>query len=143
MFIGEYSHNLDDKGRMAVPKKFRAALGKGTILTKGFDACLCLYTKKEWEKELEKHAASSPNQAAARALARFTLASAMEVESDAQGRIVLPEYLRIYAKLKKSVIVAGLYTRLEIWDEEAWRTYTARTDAQSNEIAERVAELEI
>jgi MraZ protein len=134
MFIGEYSHNLDDKGRLAVPKKFRTVLAKGAVVTRGLDNCLFLYTRAEWEKLATKLANT-------RAFARLMLAGAMDVIPDKQGRIILPEYLRVFAGLGKETIVAGLYNRLEIWDQRKWSAYTQRTESESNEIAERMGEL--
>ena len=141
MFIGEYQHNLDDKGRMAIPAKFRAELKKGAVVTRGLDNCLFLYTKTEWAKLAEKLAALPFSQSNSRAFARLMLAGAMEVDFDNQGRIMLPEYLRKFAGLKKKVVIAGLYNRLEIWDENTWNKYKSQTEKQSNEIAERMAEL--
>ena len=141
MFIGEYAHNLDDKGRLAVPKKFRAALSKGAVVTRGLDNCLFLYTKAEWQKLAEKLANLPFAQANTRAFARLMLAGAMDVSVDKQGRIVLPEYLRTFAGLQKETIVAGLYNRLEIWDQKKWGAYTKKTEAASNEIAEQMSEL--
>ena len=141
MFIGEYSHNLDDKGRLAVPAKFRTKLSKGAVVTRGLDNCLFLYTKSEWEKLAEKLAALPISQANSRAFSRLMLAGAMDVEIDKQGRIILPEYLRNFAGLKKAAVIAGLYNRLEIWDEEKWRIYKGQTEAESGTIAERMAEL--
>ena len=141
MFIGEYSHNLDEKGRLAVPKKFRADLSKGAVVTRGLDSCLFLYTKAEWEKLAEKLANLPFAQANTRAFARLMLAGAMDVGLDKQGRIMLPEYLRAFAGLKKETVVAGLYNRLEIWDQKTWGEYTKRTEAESGEIAERMGEL--
>src|SRR3954469_25468978 len=100
MFIGEYAHNLDDKGRLAIPVKFRTDLKKGAVVTRGLDNCLFLYTKAEWEKLAEKLATLPISQANSRAFARLMLAGAMDVEVDKQGRIILPEYLRTFAKLK-------------------------------------------
>jgi MraZ protein len=141
MFIGEYSHNLDEKGRLAIPVKFRNELTEGAVVTRGLDNCLFLYTKSEWEKLAEKLAALPISQANSRAFARLMLAGAMDVEMDKQGRAVLPEYLRQFAGLKKSVIVAGLYNRMEIWDEAKWDEYKIKTEKESGEIAERMAEL--
>ena len=141
MFIGEYKHNLDEKGRMAVPKKFREELKGGAVITRGLDNCLFLYTKKEWEKLAEKLASLPFSQAKSRAFSRLMLAGAMDVEVDKQGRIVLPEYLRTFAGLKKTAVVAGLYNRLEIWDQEKWVEYTTKTEKESNEIAEQMADL--
>lgn len=136
MFIGEYSHSLDDKGRLAIPAKFRSALKGGAIVTKGLDNCLFIYTKKEWDKIASKMSALPFNKSNDRALARHFLAGAMDVDFDSQGRVNLPEYLRAFAGLKKKVVVAGLYNRLEIWNEGSWNTYKAAIEKESNVIAE-------
>jgi len=141
MFIGEYSHNLDDKGRLAIPKKFRADLSKGAVVTRGLDNCLFLYTREEWEKLAEKLAGLPFAQANTRAFARLMLAGAMDATLDKQGRIVLPEYLRNFATLSKTVVVAGLYNRLELWDENAWQAYKEKTESEASEIAEQMADL--
>lgn len=141
MFIGEYSHNLDDKGRLAIPVKFRNDLKKGAVVTRGLDNCLFLYTKTEWQKLAERLATLPISQADSRAFARLMLAGAMDVEFDKQGRIILPEYLRQFAAMKKEVIIAGLYNRLEIWDKKKWDVYKTKTEAESGNIAERMAEL--
>ncbi|MFA6547687.1 MAG: division/cell wall cluster transcriptional repressor MraZ [Candidatus Magasanikbacteria bacterium] len=141
MFIGEYAHNLDDKGRLAIPVKFRRDLSKGAVVTRGLDNCLFLYTKTEWEKLAEKLATLPFSQSNSRAFSRLMLAGAMEVEIDKQGRVVLPEYLREFAGLKKNVVLAGLYNRAEIWDEAKWKAYKTTTETNSNEIAEKMAEL--
>ncbi|PIR73985.1 MAG: cell division/cell wall cluster transcriptional repressor MraZ [Candidatus Magasanikbacteria bacterium CG10_big_fil_rev_8_21_14_0_10_47_10] len=143
MFIGEYFHNLDDKGRLAIPKKFRAALAKGAVVTRGLDDCLFLYTMAEWKVLAEKLASLPFSQANTRAFARLMLAGAMDVALDKQGRVVLPEYLRGYAGLKKEITVAGLYNRLELWDTRKWSDYTIRTESARNEIAEQLGELGI
>lgn len=139
MFIGEYQHNLDDKGRVAVPIKFRTMLKKGAVVTKGLDNCLFLYQREEWKKIAAKLANMPFEQANARALARHMLGGAMEVEFDNQGRITLPEYLRSFAGLKKKAVIAGLYNRLEIWDEESWGKFKFNTEKESNQIAEALS----
>lgn len=141
MFIGEYQHNLDDKGRLAIPVKFRKELQKGAVVTRGLDSCLFLYTKTEWEKLAQKLSALPISQSNSRAFARLMLAGAMDVQIDKQGRMVLPEYLRTFASLKKEIIVAGLYGRLELWDAKKWSDYKFMTEKESGEIAERMAEL--
>ncbi len=143
MFIGEYKHTIDEKGRVAVPAKFRATLGERSIVTRGLDPCLFIFSVSEWEELAKKLAALPIVQANSRAFARFMLAGAMEVDLDSQGRILLPDYLRNYAKLKKQAVVAGLYTRIELWDETAWEKYKAETESNSDEIAERLSELGI
>ncbi len=143
MFIGEYVHNLDEKGRLALPAKFRGDLKSGAVVTRGLDNCLFLYTKKEWEKFAGKLAALPFSQSNSRAFARLMLAGAMDVDIDKQGRVVLPEYLREFACLGKTTVIAGLYSRLEIWNEEKWKAYKKQTESESGVIAERMAELGI
>ncbi len=141
MFIGEYKHNLDAKGRMAVPAKFRKLLKDGAVVTRGLDNCLFLYPKKEWGVIAKKLSGLPISQAKARAMARLMLAGAMDVDFDNQGRINLPEYLRKFASLKKKAIVAGLYDRLEIWDEGSWNKFKAGAEKESASIAEALGEL--
>ncbi|MDD4412430.1 MAG: division/cell wall cluster transcriptional repressor MraZ [Patescibacteria group bacterium] len=136
MFLGEYHHSLDEKGRLAIPAKFREALKGGAVATKGLDNCLFLYPKTEWEAVAAKMASLPFNKANDRALARHFLAGAMDLDFDSQGRTVLPEYLRNFASLKKKIVVAGLYNRLEIWDEEAWEKYKTDSEKETNAIAE-------
>lgn len=141
MFIGEYQHSLDEKGRVAVPVKFRAELAQGAVVTRGLDRCLFLYTKTSWEAVAQKLQSLPISQSKSRAFARLMLAGAMDVTPDKQGRINLPEYLQEYAGMKKKIIVAGLYDRLELWDEGAWEKYKKETEKESNEIAETLGEL--
>jgi len=143
MFIGEYQHNIDEKGRLAVPVKFRNKLAKGAVVTKGLDNCLFLYTKSEWEKLATKLASLPISKANTRAFGRLMLAGAMDVQLDKQGRIILPEYLRKFAAMKKKTIIAGLYNRLEIWDEQAWEKYKKGTEKQSSDIAEALEGLDV
>ncbi|MCK5510094.1 division/cell wall cluster transcriptional repressor MraZ [Candidatus Parcubacteria bacterium] len=143
MFIGEYKHNLDSKGRLAIPVKFRGLLKKGAVVTRGLDNCLFLYPKEQW-KEIAKKLANLPiSQAKARAFSRLMLAGAMDVDFDNQGRITLPEYLRKFAGLGKKTVVAGLYDRLEIWDDNKWDKYKQGTESKSAEIAEALGDLGI
>lgn len=141
MFIGEYKHNIDDKGRLAVPVKFRDDLAQGAVVTRGLDASLFLFPKEEWDKLAGKLANLPLGQANSRAFARLMLAGAMDVELDKQGRLVLPEYLRTYAGIGKHVVVAGLYTRLEIWDAKRWETYKQMTEEDAEQIAEKLGEI--
>ncbi len=141
MFIGEYQHNIDEKGRLAVPTKFRKDLIKGAVVTKGLDNCLFLYPKNEWAKLAVKLAALPISKANSRAFARLMLAGAMDVEIDSQGRILIPEYLRQYAEMKRKTVIAGLYDRLEIWDETKWDQYKKSTENKSGDIAEALDEL--
>lgn len=141
VFIGEYAHNLDEKGRLAIPKKFRDDLSKGGVVTRGLDDCLFVYTKKEWTILAEKLSSLPFSQANTRAFARLMLAGAMEIELDSQGRIMVPEYLRTYATLHKEIVVAGLYNRVELWDATKWKQYTAHAEADRNRIAEELGAL--
>ncbi len=141
MFIGEYHHSIDEKNRLAVPTKFRLDLSKGAVVTRGIDSCLFLYTKKEWEKLAIKLADMPISKSKTRAFARLMLAGAMDVNLDKQGRVVIPDYLRRYASVKKKAVVAGLYNRLEIWDENKWEEYKDKSESNSEDIAESLAEL--
>ncbi len=143
MFIGEYQHTLDEKGRIALPTKFRAAFKDGAVITRGLDDSLFIYSKSQWKLLAERLAALPIAQAHNRAFARFMLAGAMDVDLDTQGRITVPEYLRTFAKLKKKVIVTGLFNRLEVWDEDAWRIYNSKNEKQSTKIAESIVDLGI
>ena len=120
MFVGEYEHNLDAKGRMAVPYRMRRELEEGAVVTRGVDGCLVMYTRAEWERLAGQIAALPMSDPKARRFARFFLAGAAEVEFDKQGRILLPTYLREYAKLDGAVIVAGVFNRIELWAKIAW-----------------------
>jgi len=141
MFIGEYNYNLDTKGRLALPAKFRRSLGKEVVVTRGLDNCLFVYTKEEWTKLAEKLSALPISQANTRAFSRLMLAGAMDTKIDSQGRVMLPDYLRKYAGMKKKVVIAGLYNRLEMWDQAKWNSFKTKTEKQGNEIAEKLGEL--
>jgi MraZ protein len=143
MFIGEYQHNIDQKGRIAVPAKFRPQLGSGVVVTRGLDHCLFIYTETEWQELAQKLVALPLTQANSRAFVRLMLAGAMQVSLDSQGRILLPDYLREYAGLNKEAVIAGLFNRVEIWDRQKWQEYKARTEAESDEIAEKLTDLDI
>lgn len=141
MFIGEYRYTIDDKARLATPVKFRPILSKGAVVTRGIDSCLFLYSNKEWEVLAQKLAKLPLTQAKSRALNRLMLAGAMEVEIDKQGRIILPDFLRKYAGIGRKVVIAGLYDRIEIWDEKKWEEYKSKSEEDSPEIAETLSSL--
>ena len=143
MFIGEFTHNLDVKGRVAIPVKFRDKFLSGTIITRGLDNCLFVFTNSEWEHLAQKLIPLPLAQANSRAFVRLMLAGAMDVELDKQGRILIPDYLREYAGLKKEAVIAGLYNRVEIWDSEIWKQYKTKTESASDEIAEKLSDLGI
>jgi len=143
MLLGEYRHNLDIKGRVAIPAKFREKLAAGAIITRGLDNCLFVFGPKEWETLAAKLTALPLSQSNSRAFVRLMLSGAADVEFDAQGRILIPDYLRKYAGLDKKVVITGLYSRLEIWGEEQWEKYKQKTESSSEEIAEQLGELGI
>ncbi len=143
MLLGEYQHNLDTKGRMAIPAKFRDKLMTGAIITRGIDNCLFVFANAEWEILAKKLIELPLAQANSRAFVRLMLAGATDVELDSQGRILIPDYLRKYAGLKKETVVAGLYNRIEVWDAATWATYKAKTESSSEAIAEKLGELGI
>ena len=138
MFIGEYQHTVDEKGRVAVPIKFRQEIKSGAVVTRGVDRCLFVYPHDEWKIFVEKLATLPTSKAQTRAFVRLMLAGAMEVELDTQGRTILPDYLRKYAGVKKNVVIAGVLNRLEIWDRDAWAKYKTNTEKQSEKIAEEL-----
>ena len=143
MLLGEFQHSLDTKGRMAIPAKFRDKLLSGAIITRGIDNCLFVFANAEWEALATKLIALPLAQANSRAFVRLMLAGATDVTLDNQGRILIPDYLRKYAGLKKDVVVAGLYNRIEVWDESAWQSYKTKTESSSEAIAEQLGELGI
>lgn len=143
MFIGEYNHIIDEKGRLALPIKFRADFKTGAVVTRGLDNCLFVFTKKSWNELADKLSKLPISQSKSRAFARLMLAGAMDVRLDNQGRIILPEYLRVYSKLNKKAIVAGVFNRLEIWDEKLWNVYKKDVENKSIEIANELGDLGI
>lgn len=143
MFIGEYHFTIDNKGRIAIPAKLRKEFSQEGVLTRGLDNCLFLFPNSDWQQMAEKIKNLPLSQANSRAFARLMLAGAMNVELDNQGRILVPEYLREYAHLKKKVVLAGVYNRLEIWDEEEWFNYKNKTEKESVDIAEKLGDLGI
>jgi len=143
LLLGEYKHNLDSKGRVAIPAKFRVELKSGAIITRGLDRCLFVFGGKEWESLVRKLTSLPLAQANSRAFVRLMLAGASDVQFDGQGRILIPDYLRNYADLKKEVIITGLYSRIEIWNLDLWQNYKNKTESASDEIAEKLGELGI
>jgi MraZ protein len=141
MFIGEYSITMDDKGRVAVPVKMRSGLGNKAVITRGLDKSLSLYTKEEWDKIAAKYASLPLSNAKSRAFARLMLGGAYEFEIDKQGRGMIPEPLRKFAHLNKKLVLAGIFNRIEVWDEKTWEEYKGVSEKQSNSIAESLSEL--
>src|SRR3989338_8608768 len=132
MLIGEYTHTIDDKKRVALPAKFRKEIGKKVVITHGLDNCLFVYSVKQWEAVSEKFSSLSIGQADTRGFNRFMLAGAVETDVDAIGRILIPDFLKEFASLKTHVVVAGIHNRLEIWDEKRWKEYKGKIEKQAD-----------
>lgn len=120
MFMGEYSHTIDAKGRLIIPSKYREELGDQFVLTRGLDGCLSIYPMKEWHQLEEKLKALPLNDKNARTFTRFFVSGATLCELDKQGRILVPSTLREFAGLNKDVVVCGTNDRIEIWSKEKW-----------------------
>ncbi|WP_126581996.1 division/cell wall cluster transcriptional repressor MraZ [Tengunoibacter tsumagoiensis] len=133
MFLGEYEHTLDAKGRLAVPAKFRSQMDKGAVLSKGMGTCLSIYTLERWEEKSNELVAGLTSDDL-RDFERRVYPSACEVELDGQGRMLVPAKLRAYAKLEGEVTVAGVRDHIEIWDRSAWQTYQEQLESESNKI---------
>jgi len=143
MFFGEYKHNVDDKGRMSIPSKFRDELGENFFVTKGLDQCLFIFPSIEWElfqSKLKQLPLSNPN---ARAFKRFFNASAIDCTLDKQGRINISQVLREYASVEKEVNIIGVGDRIEIWSRDAWDAYNAPDNLSYEDIAAQMEELGI
>ncbi|CAM3317764.1 MULTISPECIES: division/cell wall cluster transcriptional repressor MraZ [Saccharibacillus] len=143
MFMGEYRHNIDDKGRLIVPARFREKLGLRCIVTRGLDQCLFVYSEQEWEL-LERKLNNLPlMKSDARAFTRFFFSGAAECEWDKQGRANLPANLREYAQLDKECVVIGAGSRVEIWSRDNWDRYYKRSEESFGEIAEKLSDFDI
>lgn len=143
MFIGEHQHSIDPKKRLALPSKFRKELGKKVVVTRGLDKCLFIYPIKVWQELAEKLGTLPMGESGTRSFVRVMLAGATDVDVDSQGRILIPDYLKEYAALDKNVTVAGLFNRLEIWDEKKWNSYSENAIKNTDEIAEQLGKLGI
>lgn len=129
MFIGEYTHTVDEKNRFSLPAKFRKELGKKVVVTRAKDRCLSLYPLKTWQAISEEvkqrgHVESDPRYE------RFTFASAAEVEIDSIGRILVPEFLREFADLGSQIIITGVHDRVEIWNDKRWAAYRRKLESE-------------
>ncbi len=141
MFIGEYHHRIDNKGRLAIPTKLRPRLTTSPISTRGFDRSLFIYPKREWlavAEKLEQFPIANPQS---RAFVRMIFAGAAELEFDRQGRVLLPQVLRDYASLKTRVVITGLGKRIEVWDFDLWQKYKLKTVKDENAIDQKMEEL--
>ncbi|MDD2400620.1 MAG: division/cell wall cluster transcriptional repressor MraZ [Clostridia bacterium] len=143
MFIGEYQHTIDDKGRFIMPAKFREALGDWLMITKGLDGCLFVYTRNEWSVLEEKLKKLPFTNSHARAFARYIFGGAVEYELDKQGRVLLTTHLREYANISKEIVLVGVGTRVEIWNKESWNIYSRKAEESYEELAEKMVELDL
>lgn len=141
MFMGEYSHSIDAKGRLIIPSKFREQLGEEFVLTKGLDGCLSIYPMDEWTAFEEKLKALPLTNKNARTFSRFFVAGATSCELDKQGRILLPATLREFAGLEKDVVLTGMLNRIEIWSKDKWNENNSLDDVAMDEIAEQMTDL--
>ena len=138
MFMGEYNHTIDPKGRLIVPTKFREQLGEAFILAKGNDGCLAIYTMEAWGAVLEKIKALPGNEEI-RDYIRKLVGTSAEGVTDKQGRVLVPAHLRAHAGLDKDVVVAGLIDKIEVWDKEKWNERTRKDNIDA--ITDKMAEL--
>ena len=136
MFIGEYEHSVDVKGRVIMPARLREDIGENFILTKGLDGCLFAYSQTEWTNFEEKLKTLPLTNKNARDFVRFFLSGAIECEIDKQGRFLIPSNLRIYSNLDKEIVILGVGTRIEIWDKDTWNNSAENISA--DEIAENM-----
>lgn len=141
MLIGEYTHTLDPKKRLAIPAKIRKELGDGAVLTRGLNNCLSLYPMHQWQKMTEKLSQLPAGLGDTRGFQRLQFSSAIEVEFDQLGRILVPDYLKQYAALKQRVAIVGVNDRIEIWDEERWGAYKNEVEKNTDMIAEKLGEM--
>lgn len=141
MFMGEYNHSIDAKGRLIVPAKFREVLGEEFVVTKGLDGCLFVYPQAEWRNFEEKLKSLPLTNKNARQFTRFFLAGAATCEVDKQGRILLPQVLREFAELEKEVVLVGVASRIEIWSSKRWNECMEAYDEDMDEVAENMESL--
>ena len=136
MFLGEYHHSIDDKGRLIIPAKFRSELGDKFIITRGIENCLFAYPEKRWEEIVHKLESLPFTKKDARAFLRFFLSGATECQTDKQGRVALPTPLVNYANLKKECIVIGVNDRIEIWSSDTFDSYFDKNEQNISDLAE-------
>ncbi|MFA6338923.1 MAG: division/cell wall cluster transcriptional repressor MraZ [Candidatus Paceibacterota bacterium] len=141
MLIGEYKHTVDEKNRISLPVKFRKEVGKKIVITHGLDNCLFLYSLPEWKKISEKLGELGMGQADRRGFNRFILAGAVEIDVDTMGRILIPDFLKNFATLGSKVVFAGVFNRVEIWNEDKWEEYKKKMQNEANQLAEKLGEI--
>ncbi|HLR80302.1 MAG TPA: division/cell wall cluster transcriptional repressor MraZ [Bacillota bacterium] len=143
MFMGEFQHNIDAKGRIIVPSKFRDELGTTFVVTRGLDRCLFAYPMNEWKQLEEKLKQLPVTKKDARAFTRFFFSGAVECEVDKQGRVNIPQPLRTYASLLKECVIIGVSNRIELWSSENWEAYFNEAEESFADIAENLLDFDI
>ncbi len=143
MFLGEFNHTIDDKGRLTIPAKFRDELESGVVITRGLDGCLWAYGRSEWETLAEKIAKLPTTNPAARNFSRFVFSSAFDSIPDRQGRILLPQNLRDYASIQNETIVIGVKNKLEIWNPAKWSEVVTAVEQDTEAIVAQLQDLGI
>lgn len=141
MFLGRFEHNLDSKGRLALPARYRDRLAEGVVVTRGFDPCLLIYPMTAWEPLAERVSALSISDPDVRRLRRMLFAEATDLQLDRQGRILIPSELREYAGIEREGVVVGMHTFIEVWNPDEWGSQRDALDRDGAVIAERLAEL--
>jgi MraZ protein len=140
MLLGEHEHTLDDKNRITLPAKFRAAFAAGVVVTRGMDGCLYAYRQEDWDKLVDGRLAGlDPLSQEGRRMQRFFFSGAAEAELDKQGRVMIPAALIEHAGLGRNVVVAGVRDHLELWDGAAWRKEMKEVEGSAEDVAERLA----
>ena len=139
VFLGEFDHSLDDKGRLAVPARFRAALDDGLVITRGLEPCLVIWDTDSWRGISERVRTLNQWQGDARRMQRLFFSGASPAQLDKLGRVVIPQFLREYAQLEGEVVVVGLGDRIEVWAREAWTRERAQAERDSAELAEHLS----
>lgn len=141
MLIGQHIHTLDSKKRLSLPAKFRSELGKKVVLTNGLDNCIFVYSIKEWQKIASKLGELGFGNASTRSFNRFLLGGAQEVDIDAAGRMLIPDFLKDFAQLSEKVVLTGVQNRVEIWDEARWSAYVKGVAKEADTLAEKLGEI--
>ncbi len=141
MFLGEYTHTLDDKGRLTLPARWREDLGDEVVITRGLDPCLFVFPKSKFEIIAREYDQLGLGKSDARALSRFLFAKATSDALDKQGRIIIPQSLREFAGINGEAVMAGANNRIEIWNAQRYKELNAELEANIGEMAERLADV--
>lgn len=143
MLLGEFTHTLDDKNRLTLPKKFLSELGKRLVISRWLDGSLSIYSSSAWQAEMEKMSKLSSTEQTARGFTRYFVGGATEVEPDKAGRIVVPEHLKSLAKIEKDAVLIGMQSRVEIWEKTRWESYKQELEQEGDTMAEQLGALGI